>query len=245
MMIEINLLPKAYRKKSFDFSFGKAGLYGVIAAAAVIVLLITLTFYQNYQLTRLDNDIAKARQRAAMLEKDIKLVDALIDVKTKISLRMNAVERLDSHRSAWVRILEDMARNIPEFVWMGKFNEIEDKNITQPANQSNNKNQSSPPANTPPTIGNIPTVKPAKVEGYAFTLNALASFMIKMMRSDYFDEIELLTTENIELEEKKAYKFELSFNVHYLSDEELRNLIASNKINNNSSKGSTSHKSLN
>lgn len=243
MMIEINLLPKEYRKKSFDFSFGKAGLYGVVGAAAVIVLLITLTFYQNYQLTRLDEDINKAKERASMLEKDIKFVDALMDVKTKINLRMNAVERLDSHRSSWVRILEDLARNVPEFVWIGKLSEIEVVSPTQPRTQPNAKVKEAAPKPAPPA--NAPMVRPAKIEGYAFTLNALASFMIKMMRSDYFDEIELVSTEDITLEEKKTYKFELSFNVHYLSDEELRNLFVSNNINNKSSKGSKSHKILN
>ena len=76
-MIEINLLPKSYQKRSFDFSFGKAGLYGMVGAAAIIVLMITVTFYQNYQISNLENDISRARQRAAMLEKDIKFVDAL------------------------------------------------------------------------------------------------------------------------------------------------------------------------
>ncbi len=242
-MIEINLLPKSYQKRSFDFSFGKAGLYGMVGAAAIIVLMITVTFYQNYQISNLENDISRARQRAAMLEKDIKFVDALTDVKNKINLRMSAVERLDSHRSAYVHILEDIARNVPEFVWMGKFGEVAPQAVKQAAAQPGQKNQNTTSA--PPPAANAPTVKPGKIEGYAFTLNALASFMIKMMRSNYFDEIELLLTENIELEEKKAYKFELSFNVHYLSNEELRNLIASNNINKKSSKGSTSHKSLN
>ena len=88
-----------------------------------------------------------------------------------------------------------------------------------------------------------PPVRTAEIEGYAFTLNALASFMIKMMRSDYFDEVELVSTKEIELEEKKAYNFTVSCSVHYLSEEELRNKIAS--VNDNKQEASTSHKSLN
>ena len=104
-MIEINLLPKNYAKKSIDFSLGKTGVYVIAAAAGIVLMLIAVSFYQKYQLSNLDTNIQKARQRAAMLEKDIKLVDALTDVKDKITERMQAVERLDSHRSAWVRIL--------------------------------------------------------------------------------------------------------------------------------------------
>ena len=245
MMIEINLLPKEYQKKSFDFSMGKTGLYGIIGAAAVIALMVGITFWQNYKMSSLDEDIQKAQQRSAMLQKDIQFVDALTDVKAKITRRMKAVERLDSHRSTWVRLLEELARNVPEFVWVGKF---EEKPVVaaaparnQPQQPNAQKAQTPPPA-TEPVTG--PTVRQAEIEGFAFTLNALASFMIKMMRSDYFDEVELVSTEELLLQEKKVYNFNLSFNVHYLSDEELRNLVAAANLGTDD-KSKTTHKSLN
>jgi Tfp pilus assembly protein PilN len=245
-MIEINLLPKNYAKKSIDFSLGKTGVYAIAAAAGIVLMLIAVTFYQKYQLSNLDTNIMKARQRATMLQKDIKLVDALTDVKNKITERMQAVERLDSHRSAWVRILEDMSRNIPEFVWLGKFDEEplpkadkkdEKKKANPKANMATAKTEETPPAN--------PNIRQGKVEGFAFTLNSLAAFMIKMMRSDYFDEVELKSTNEIQVQDKKAYNFVLTFNIHYLSDEELRNHIASTGGQDNSKQAATSHKSLN
>jgi len=122
-MIEINLLPKQYRKSGVSFSFGKSSLYAIAGVVGVILMLAGISVYQWDQTKKLDENIAKARQRAAMLQKDIQLVDALIDVKTKIRKRMSAVERLDSHRSTWVRILEDLSRNVPEFVWLARFTE--------------------------------------------------------------------------------------------------------------------------
>jgi len=71
----------------------------------------------------------------------------------------------------------------------------------------------------------------------------LASFMINMMRSDYFDNVELTTSSEKVFGEQKAYNFVFSCNVHYLSDEELQNLIA--QANNNEDNNKTSHKSLN
>lgn len=243
--IEINLLPKSYQKKSFDFSLGKTGVYIMGAAAVVIVMLIAVTFYQRYQLSQLDENINRAKQRAAMLQKDIQLVDALTDVKNKVQERMHAVERLDAHRSAWVRILENISKNVPEFVWMGRFEELKPqapkKNNTQAnakADDNKDNKQVSDPQNQ-----SLPTVRKAEVEGYAFTLNALASFMIKMMRSDYFDEVELVSSKEVELEKKKAYNFVLTCNVHYLSDEELRDKIAS--ADQDKQQASASHKSLN
>ncbi len=243
-MIEINLLPKDYQKKSFDFSLGKAGLYAVTAAGVIILGLLVFTFIQKHRLSNLEDDIERARQKEAVLQRDIKLVDALNDVKAKIMHRMAAVERLDSHRSAYVRILEDMASNIPEFVWLSRF---EEKRFDQPdakdkrgsSKQVVDKDKAEPakPAN--------PSVKEGEVEGYAFTLNALASFMIKMMRSDYFDEVELVTTNEVKIDDNKAYNFVLSFNVHYLSDEQLRGLIAAQEEQAPSQDSKTSHKSLN
>ena len=88
--IEINLLPKNYKKKSMDFSLGKTGVYAFAAAAVIIVMLISVTVLQRYKIAELDENIVKANQRASMLQKDIQLVDALIEVKNKVILRFQA-----------------------------------------------------------------------------------------------------------------------------------------------------------
>ena len=247
-MIEINLVPKDYLKRSFDFSLGKAGLYGVVGAAAVLVTLVVISLGMQAKLSSLEGKIEKARQKEIMLQKDIQLVDALTDVKKKITHRMKAVERLDSHRSAWVRILEDVARNVPEFVWLGRFQEdrpeaAKDKKDKKSKKGKTTEAEEAPMAKSKAPTG--PTIRKGEVEGYAFTLNALASFMIKMMRSDYFEDVELVTTNEINIDDKKAYNFVLSFNIHYLSDEELRNLIASSEAEAAAQSSKTSHKSLN
>ena len=243
-MIEINLLPKEYKKKGFNLSFGKAGAYAVFGVIGIIVMLAGVTFYQMQQLTSLDAKIKIANKRAAMLQKDIKVVDALIDVKSKVKQRMAAVERLDSHRSTWVRILNDFAKNVPEFVWLGKIEELSEKK--QDDKKKGPKANKSKKVKTPAkAASSLPSVNPVRIEGYAFTLNALASFMIKMMRSDYFDEVELTSTSEVTFENHKAHNFVVSANLHYLSDDEMRQLIASIKGNNKESTKKTSHKKLN
>lgn len=254
-MLEINLLPKEYLKKGLSLSFGKNGLYVLMGIGGIIVMLIGVTFYQIHQLASLEEKISIANRRAVMLQKDIKVVDALIDVKTKITQRMAAVERLDSHRSAWVRIMTDIAKNVPEFVWLGKIEEVKavqdpkktkvtDEGMSQPGQQtqetaSNSQNQ-----------GGVPTVRPLRVEGYAFTLNALASFMINMMRSGYFDEVELVSSDEVKFEEHRAQNFVLSANLHYLSDEEIQKIIAQDESGTqepaaDNSSPETRHKQLN
>ncbi len=250
-MLEINLLPKEYLKKGLSLSFGKTGLYVLAAIGGIIVMLVGVTFYQIHQLATLEEKISIANRRAIMLQKDIKVVDALIDVKTKITQRMAAVERLDSHRSAWVRIMTDIAKNVPEFVWLGRIEEVKEVAEPKKSGAAHEVNEQANQATPQPQASQAgePTVRPIRVEGYAFTLNSLASFMINLMRSGYFDEVELVSSDEIKFEEHKAQNFILSANLHYLSDEEIQKIIAQNEAEENaadtSSQQQTSHKKLN
>jgi len=247
-MIEINLLPKDYRKKSFSFAFGKAGLISIAAAAGIALMLVAVTFYQINQLSSLDENIEKARQRAATLQKDIQIVDALTQVRDKITQRMQAVENLDSHRSSWVMILEEIAKTVPDFVWMAKFSEEPSMKIPVDKKAAGRPAKTEEEVETPPTPTAIANVRKVTIEGYAFTLNALATYMINMMRSDYFDEVELVSSEEKYLDSEKKYRafnFVLSANLHYLSEEQLLGLVAQSQSENKNKKSGTSHKVLN
>ena len=229
-MIQINLLPKDYLKGQGNFSVGKNGLYIVAGAIGVIALLIGVTFYQINQVKNLTASIDRANERAAMLQKDIRLVDALIDVKNKINRRMEAVEKLDRHRSVWVRILQDVSSNVPDFVWLAELREKTEK----PKPDQGNTNSSMPDrkpgqeaANVPAQADSLPAYSQAEIEGYAFTLNSLAAFMISLMKSDYFDQVELVSTKETKFAgNEKAYNFVVGCNVHYLTDEQLQKLVA-------------------
>ena len=98
-MIEVNLLPKEYRKRATTFRFDKRVIYSAIGAGAIVLLLVAVTFQQNYQLSSLDQNIAKASAEKLSLQEDIKLIDGLTELKEKIILRMKAIEKLDRYRS--------------------------------------------------------------------------------------------------------------------------------------------------
>ena len=247
-MIEINLLPKNYLKSSRGLSLGKTGVYVAAAAVGLVLLMAGITVYQTYQLAQLEENIDKARQRAAVLKKDIEMVDALTDIKKKISDRMVAVEKLDRHRSAYVRVMEEVTRDVPEFVWLAEFREIPPpKPDPKKAGGANNSGQ---PVNdttqTPQFAPGPASVRPVEVEGYAFTLNALAAFMINMMRSDFFDNVELVSTDEKKFQDReRAYNFVLTCDVHYLSEEELQSLMAQVENTGDEVAATTSHRSLN
>jgi len=214
-MIQINLLPKEFRRKTGRLTIGKSGYYAVGGAAGVIIMIVVVTVYQMFQLTELNDKMEIARFRTQQLEKDIAVVDALIEVKDKIMQRMEAVDRLDQHRTVWVRILEDLSDRLPDFMWLASFKEAE------------------PPAatTTDTTAGQTAAVamasntRPITVEGFAFTLNSLANFMINMMRSNFFSEVEMASVQEVMFQEQKVYSYKVSATLHYLSDEELKQIL--------------------
>jgi Tfp pilus assembly protein PilN len=242
-MIEINLLPKDHRKGTGTFQFGKTGVYVVSAAIGTVVVLVAITFYQISQLSSLKSDIERAHQRAQMLREDIRLVDALTDVKEKIHQRINAVEKLDRHRSAWVRILEDVSLNVPEFVWLDQFKEVPLEKPKPQKNAKDAKANEGEQQEVQAPAPELPSERAVEIKGFAFTLNALAATMIKMMRSDYFDKVELIDSKDTLYAGEKAYEFHLAANVHYLSDEELRARVAQAAAEADST--NTSHVSMN
>jgi len=229
-MIEINLLPKRYRKSEAGFKLGKLEMIGLAAAAVFVLAMVGLTWRQGEQLSALENDISEAQRRTAQLSEDIRVVDGLLDMKVKIAERMQAVERLDRHRGVWVRILEDATTRVPDFVWLSGFREVLPKKTNNamqsptatPGSAGSTNAQKNPGGNPADTA----SVRPMEFEGFSFTLNALASFMIKLMRSNYFDSLDLVYAKETLLDEKRAFNFKLSGTVSYLSDEELRNLLA-------------------
>lgn len=244
-MIEINLLPKSYRKKTINFSLGKTGLYLMAGGAAVILTLVVVTFLQISRLGELDENIDRARRRAEMLRQDIAVVDALTEVKSKITKRVAAIEKLDRNRSAWVRIMEEIAGDVPDYVWVTNFTEG-DVPTPAGAEEADKKSDKKKGDKTKPKAvrtGNEPTVKEVMVEGYAFTLNSIAAFMINLMRSEYFDQIELVYTNETAFDEHRAYNFVLSGHLHFLSDEQARKMIAQTQAEEQATR--TAHQSLN
>ena len=214
-MIQINLLPKEFRRRSSGLSLGKNEYYGLAAAAAVVFMLAGVSFYQTKRINELNDEMEKATRMTQQLQKDIALVDALTDVKEKITQRLGAIDRLDQHRTTWVRILEDMSQRVPEFSWLSQIRETSAGN--QPGGAKKN-------ASVSVASDQIQTI-PMNIEGFSFTLNALANFMINLMRSNYFSDVELVSVDEMNFQEQKAYSYKLTATLHYLSDEELKKLL--------------------
>jgi len=201
--IEINLLPVELKRKRRGLAFDKnlaliAGVFGVL-----VVLVVTASVVQSMKLKSLDKQIAEAQRKVDEYKRNIELVDALIDVKDKILQRMSAIETLDKNRTAWVRIMEDLSRRVPDYLWLSLLREEPLPAVVDTSADSTASGSAGP------------ATKKVTLEGYSYSLNSLASFLIQLMGSRYFKNMELEYVKRAEIKQHKTFSFQLTGDLFY------------------------------
>lgn len=224
-MLEINLLPKEYRRRGNVLNFDKKFLYVGVAAAALVIALGSITFYQNHQIGRMEKLIAKARVEEGRYKKDIAIIDALSEVKGKILARVSAIEKLDHRRDFYIKLMEDLNSRMPEFLWMTGFAETPPSTGATASNQPGTPGK--PAGGTPPGQGGKTqqpaapvnmAVGTATIDGYSHSLNSIGSFIIGLMKSDFFDNIKLSRAVAEDVGSVTAYNFRITCNLLYDAD---------------------------
>ncbi|MGI9272348.1 MAG: PilN domain-containing protein [Woeseiaceae bacterium] len=115
-MPRINLLPwrEAERKKrQRDFGVAMAG--GVVAA--ILCVLGTIFVYSQMIDNQKDRN-ERLNQEIAELEKSIEEIDGLERQKERLLARMEIIEQLQASRPEIVHLFDEMARQLPEGVYL-------------------------------------------------------------------------------------------------------------------------------
>ncbi|HXF48831.1 MAG TPA: PilN domain-containing protein [Verrucomicrobiae bacterium] len=205
-MIEINLLPKELQKRTGGLSLPKPALYMLAGLAGLAAVLAGLTVMQKMRIANIQKKIAEAKVREAKMQKDIQLVDALTELKGKILERMAAIDGLDQNRSAYVRFLEDLSGRVPEYLWLSNFREGSGGGAARP--------QAGNPAQAAAASG-AKTV----IEGFSYSLNSLATFMIQMKKSPFIKNVELSFAKEQKMENSRLYNFQLTCDLTMVPEE--------------------------
>lgn len=216
-MMEINLLPKELRKKRGLFALRKNTAYLFGAGGVLIILLFFVTILQGIKIQSLSRKIAEAQKRREELKESIKLVDALSELKNKILQRLSAIESLDRDRSTWIDIMEDLSSRVPDYLWLTGFKESPPVTPKASDVQTSQAGEETDTLKTTQAQAVSTLHKKVTIDGYAFSLNSLATFMINLIRSKYFNNIELGYIKLAELEKQKAYSFQLTSDLFYAS----------------------------
>lgn len=215
-MIEINLLPKELRKRSHGLRLPKTAWYVTVSVAALVVLVIGLTGVQRYQLRTWNKRISQVKKQVALMKQDIQMVDALMEVKQKIVDRLSAIEELDRNRTSHIVMFEDLARRVPEYLWLTSFKEGKTVQLGELSLQPvSNPGSPVPAGKSQPAPTS--TGQRTKIEGFAYSLNSIATFMIQMKKSNFFKNVELEFAREQSLENRPVYNFQLTCDLQLVS----------------------------
>ena len=205
-MIEINLLPKELQKRTGRLALPRPALYMLAGMAGLAAVFAGLTVMQKMRIANIQKKIVEAKVREAKMQKDIQLVDALTELKGKILERMAAIDGLDQNRSAYVRFLEDLSGRVPEYLWLSNFREG-----SGGAAAGATAGSPAPPA--------APSGAKTVIEGFSYSLNSLATFMIQVKKSPFIKNVELSFAKEQKLENSRLYNFQLTCDLTMVPEE--------------------------
>ena len=115
-MPRINLLPwreEERKKRQRDFGVAMAG--GVVAAIGAV--LATMFFYSQ-MISNQEARNARLNAEIAELQKSIEEIDGLERQKERLLARMEIIEQLQKSRPEIVHLFDEMARQLPEGVYL-------------------------------------------------------------------------------------------------------------------------------
>jgi type IV pilus assembly protein PilN len=122
-VINVNLLPKEER---FEEPRTLAPprtkfLVPLAAAVALLVPIGTLFIHQEMKLQSLRRDIQLAEQESASLRPRVTRVQELEAQRADLLRRLELVRSLNQERSLSVRLLDELARQVPGNLWLTKL----------------------------------------------------------------------------------------------------------------------------
>lgn len=119
-MIRINLLPreeKAQRRTAVQFKAGELVIPVAVFAAAILVLTGT-ALSQHSRASSLQHSIAEVDAQSRALAPQIERVNRLAQERAELDLRLGIINKLEKGRTLSVRIMDELARCVPDHLWM-------------------------------------------------------------------------------------------------------------------------------
>jgi type IV pilus assembly protein PilN len=119
-MIRINLLPGEERRQRKAAAAVKTGdLVIPIAMLVAAVLIVTGTaLSQRTRAEALARSIADVEAQSRVLAPQIERVNRLAQERAELDLRLGIIGRLQKGRTQSVRLMDELARCIPEHLWL-------------------------------------------------------------------------------------------------------------------------------
>jgi len=119
-MIRINLLPreeKAQRRVAIEFKAGELLIpLGVLIASVLVIAGTALS--QHSRMSALQHSISEMDAESRDLAPQIERVNRLAQERAELDLRLGIINKLEKGRTQSVRIMDELARCVPDHLWM-------------------------------------------------------------------------------------------------------------------------------
>lgn len=130
-MIKVNLLEQARReaapKAAPSISFEGMGNLPNIVTIVLIVVTLGWVGYKYFTLTseqeRLSAEIAEAEVQLKQVEEDIRVANELEAKRERVQKQIDLIIQLKENQQVPVRLLDQISRNLPDFLWLTALNE--------------------------------------------------------------------------------------------------------------------------
>ena len=124
-MIRINLLPHdARQKRSSGFSFDKTKVIPLATLGLVLLACMSTMMVQGARLSSIEQDVAAARAESEQYKRTIALINEMVQKERELNRRLGLVKTLDKDRFKTVRVLDEMARRVPRYMWLTSLKNI-------------------------------------------------------------------------------------------------------------------------
>ncbi len=119
-MIRINLLPQDERrtKRGGGFKLDKAKVIPLACLALVLCGSLATVMVQGSRLSSIEREVVTARAEAEQYQKTIALIDEMVRKERELGRRLDLVQQLDRNRFRTVRVLDEVARRVPRYMWL-------------------------------------------------------------------------------------------------------------------------------
>ncbi len=130
-MIRINLLPREERQVRRRFALPKIGaVMPVLVLLLVIGLFAAISVVQTLQIGRLKADIARAEQESEKLRPQIQTIQELTTKRQELERRLNVITELDKGRLVRVKLVDELAKCVPDHLWLTSYEESSANQVT-------------------------------------------------------------------------------------------------------------------
>jgi Tfp pilus assembly protein PilN len=228
-MIEINLLPgsgKKARGRSSGIALGGV-LSGIIAqvkdpylmgAAALVILSAVATVglwgLQQSTSSRLDRELQTAVQDSIRFGLMIRERRKVLAQRDEVLGQLSMIKTIDDNRFTWPHIMDEVSRALPPYTWltsMSQTSAVPAPPGSEPPAPASAPGRPAAPAGVSPQAA--PDTTPQRLTfrliGQTVDIQALTRFMKDLEASPFIEDIQLVKSVTIIVEQREVTEFQL------------------------------------